>query len=172
MVVASSHTLCYDGDGIALTGQQRCTPAAAVHLGAPFWSSHFLRATGTSAWTLVLYGLQTREHGEVKKITHFRNQMKQHSSRWITSSLGQTSATSSSSLSHCSNGHFLAAVFNLPGSAWWDLKPLAAVTRQHDEAQTQWRGHWSLPRVCHAGQQRLQDHVWKNCQHLYNKPQV
>lgn len=42
----------------ALTVQQRYTPAAAAHLAAPFWSSHFLTVRGRSAWTLLLYGLQ------------------------------------------------------------------------------------------------------------------
>lgn len=42
----------------ALTVQQRYTPAAAAHLAAPFWSSHFLMVRGRSAWTLLLYGLQ------------------------------------------------------------------------------------------------------------------
>lgn len=42
----------------ALTVQQRYTPAAAAHLAAPFWSSHFLMVRGRSAWTLLLYGLK------------------------------------------------------------------------------------------------------------------
>lgn len=51
----------------ALTVQQRYTPAAAAHLAAPFWSSHFLMVRGRSAWTLLLYGLQMwQEDGLVR----------------------------------------------------------------------------------------------------------
>lgn len=43
-----------------LTVQQRYTPAAAARPAALSWSSLLLKATGRTAWTLLLCGLQTR----------------------------------------------------------------------------------------------------------------
>lgn len=170
--VTSLHTLC------SVAGCRTHRPAA-IHSSSS-WSSRStilelslpegdrnvgvdsgtLRPTDEGAWT-----------GQ-KSQTHFRNQMTQRSRRWITPLLGQTSATSSSSLSHCSHGHFLVAVFNQ--SRLWLMRsqPSGCCNK------TTWRGADTvaaslIPASClsrwaaEASRLRLVKH-----QHLYNKPQV